>query len=628
MNILDTISSPRDLRNLDDAQTEILCQQIREFLVEKVSQTGGHLASNLGIVELTVAIHRVFDTSTDRLVFDVGHQSYVHKILTGRKDRFDTLRQYGGLAGFPKPRESIHDAFIAGHASSSVSIALGMARARTLLGKDYSVIAMLGDGALTGGLAYEGLSNAGASGEPLIVILNDNGMSITPNVGGMARHLSNIRTKQSYFRLKKTWRDVTQGTALGTLCHDQVHKLKEGLKRHLIGSNTFNDMGFEYIGPIDGHDIGKLTFFLRQAKAMHGPVLVHVLTQKGRGYAPAEKDPDLFHGVGKFDPRTGAVPPSVEESFSDTFGRTMLELAAENPQLCAITAAMQNGTGLDAFAARYPERFFDVGIAEGHAVCMAAGLAKQGMVPVAAIYSTFLQRAFDMLIHDVSLLNLHVVFAVDRAGLVGNDGETHHGTYDVGYLRLVPGMQILCPANQAELRVLLRRAVTEMSGPVAVRYPRGGDGRLKTPVFSGVLREGSDITLCAYGTMINHLLDAAELLAARGLSAEVVKLSCIKPLDRDWLSSAQKTRCLLFAEECEGSGAVYNEIAQTLCACPGIRSLGLNLGDRILPHGDMQHLYAQAGLDAAGIAARAAAFVRQGKEETGETETAVGYPAQ
>lgn len=585
---------------MNGAELNRLCEEIRSFLVEHVSETGGHLASNLGVVELTVAIHRVFDTSKDRLIFDVGHQSYVHKILTGRAELFPTLRKLDGLAGFPKPSESVHDAFIAGHASNSVSVALGMARARTLQGEDYNVIALMGDGALTGGLAYEGLNDAGSSGEPLIVILNDNGMSIMPNVGAMAKHLSNIRQKPSYYRIKKAWRSATETTGVGRALYNGVHHFKEGLKKRLISSNMFNDMGFEYYGPVDGHDVEKLTWQLMQARDLKKPVILHVITQKGKGYSPAEENPDLFHGVGVFDPKTGVAVSGKHICFSETFGKTLNEIADADPRICAITAAMQNGTGLDLFAASHPDRFGDAGIAEGHAVAMAAGLAKQGMIPVVAIYSTFLQRSFDMLIHDVAILNLHVVFAVDRAGLVGADGETHHGVFDVGYLRLIPGMKIFCPASQAELAIMLRTAVLEEKGPVAIRYPRGGDGRFTGVCGDPVLRQGKDITLCAYGTMINPLLDAADLLAADGIDAEVVKLNCIRPIDAACVASAQKTGVFLLAEECPLHGGIYDEIAAEP-SMSRIRKCGLDLGEGFIQHGTVPELLQRVGLDAEGI---------------------------
>ena len=597
------IRTREDLLRLTPDQLRTLCQELRAFLVEHVSRTGGHLASNLGVVELTVALQLVFDTSVDRLVFDVGHQSYVHKILTGRRDAFGTLRTFGGIAGFPKPSESCHDAFIAGHASDAVSVALGMARARTLSREDYQVIALVGDGAMTGGLAYEGLNDAGASGEPLIVILNDNGMSITPNVGGISRHLKLIRTKPGYFGIKMAYRRFTRAVPGGQFLYHLTHRLKAFLKRHLVGITLFEEMGFSYIGPVDGRDIHRLTELLRYAKELRQPVLLHVITKKGCGYGPAEEKPDRFHGVGVFDTASGASAPVRRITFSETFGETMTELSAGHPEVCAITAAMQHGTGLDAFAAQFPERFFDVGIAEGHAVAMAAGMAKQGMVPVVAVYSTFLQRGFDMLLHDVGLLQLHVVFAVDRAGLVGEDGETHHGVFDVAYLRQVPGMQVFCPANQAELRQLLRRAVLELHGPVAVRYPRGGDGFLKSICFQPVIREGSDVTLVAYGTTINPVLEAAVALKQRGIHAEVLKLTQIQPLDLEpVLASVRKTGRLFVAEEVVNRGCIADELFAALEASGVRAAVGKqNLGDRYIPHGTVDQLRKACGLDAAGL---------------------------
>ena len=603
MALLDTIHSREDLLRLDHQQQLELCTEIRHFLVEHISRTGGHLASNLGVVELTLALHLVFDTSRDRLVFDVGHQAYVHKILTGRMGQFSGLRTFGGIAGFPKPSESVHDAFIAGHASNSVSVALGMARARTIRGSDDQVVALLGDGAMTGGLAYEGLNDAGASGEPLIVVLNDNGMSIKPNVGGISRHLKLIRTKPGYFGIKMAYRRFTKAVPGGKCLYGITHRLKAFLKRHLVGITLFEEMGFSYIGPVDGSDIGRLTELLRYAKELRCPVLLHVITKKGAGYGPAEEMPDRFHGVGAFDTASGATAPARNITFSATFGDTMLELAAEDKRFCAVTAAMQQGTGLDGFAARYPDRFFDVGIAEGHAVAMAAGLAKQGMIPVVAVYSTFLQRAFDMMLHDVGLLQLHVIFAVDRAGLVGEDGETHHGVFDVGYLRQVPGMQVLCPANQAELRIMLRRAALDMTGPVAIRYPRGGDGFLKSVCLRPVLREGTDITLVSYGTLINSVLEASVALKKQGRSAEVLKLSSIKPLDlQPVLVSVRKTGRLFVAEEVVNAGCVADELFAALAAA-GIPAVcgKRNLGDEYVTHGAVGKLYEACGLDCAGL---------------------------
>lgn len=585
-------------------QLRQLCDEIRRFLVQNVSKTGGHLASNLGVVELTVALERVFDTSRDRLLFDVGHQSYVHKILTGRRDQFDNLRCYGGMAGFPKPSESPYDAFVAGHASSSVSTALGMARARTLKGEDYHVIALMGDGAMTGGLAYEGMNDAGESNEPLIVILNDNGMSITPNVGGIARHLSVLRTRAGYFRLKKVFRTVTGKLPGGKGIYRFFHRCKERWKHMLLGSTLFDEMGFDYYGPVDGHDLERLEYMLRLVKSRNKPVLLHVITQKGKGYVPAENSPDVFHGIGAFDPESGKTPQTAHlPSFSETFGKTLCSIAQQEPRVCAITAAMVSGTGLAEFSQRYPDRCFDVGIAEGHAVSMAGGLAIQGMIPVVAVYSTFLQRAYDMILQDVAMQNLHVVFAVDRAGLVGEDGETHHGVFDVSFLRSVPGMQVLCPTNQAELEQMLRKAVLEMDGPVAVRYPRGCDGAFTALPRRPVLREGSDITMIGYGKLINNLLQAAELLAQQGISAEVIQLPSIKPLDMATIAaSVRKTGHLLIAEEAVCIGCAAKEIAAQLrLAGIIVPNRLINIPDRFVTHGAISRLYEELGLDAASL---------------------------
>ena len=514
--LLEQIHDPSDVRKLNDEQARLLCRELRTFLLEQVSRTGGHLASNLGVVELTVAIHRVFDTSQDRLVFDVGHQCYVHKALTGRQELFATLRQFGGLSGFPKPRESEHDAFIAGHASNSVSVALGMARARTLQQEDYSVLALIGDGALTGGLAYEGLNNAGASGEPLIVILNDNGMSINPNVGAVDSHLSQIRSKPAYYHFKKWYRNLFGANPMDSRIYRFNHKVKTSLKKALWpGSTLFEDMGFTYLGPIDGHYLDRLVHVLSWARELRCPVVVHVKTVKGKGYSFAEQNPDKFHGVGPFDPETGLLKKSGGDDFSAVFGRTLVSCAAEDSRICAITAAMADGTGLAPFAREFPDRFFDVAIAEGHGVAMAAGLAKQGMIPVFAVYSSFLQRGYDQLIHDVSLQQLHVVLGVDRAGLVGADGETHHGCFDALFLSEIPGFTVLCPASFAELRRMVRQALFEISGPVAVRYPRGGEGAYQEDRSQGViarLREGADAAILTYGVLVNQALAAADLL--------------------------------------------------------------------------------------------------------------------
>ena len=616
--ILDIIHSPEDVRALQQKQLPQLCSELRQFLLENVSKTGGHFASNMGVVELTVAIHRVFDTSHDRLVFDVGHQAYVHKALTGRQELFSTLRQLDGLSGFPKPHESIHDAFIAGHASNSVSVALGMARARTLQHQDYQVLALIGDGALTGGLAYEGLNNAGASHEHLIVIVNDNGMSIDPNVGALPRHLAQLRAKPAYYHFKKWYRRLFGANPVQSPIYRFNHRLKTELKKALWPSSTlFEDMGFTYLGPIDGHDLPRLCDMLQWAKELTGPVVVHVHTKKGKGYPFAERNPGKFHGIAPFDPQTGLTLQPGGETFSSTFGKTLTDCAAESEKVCAITAAMEDGTGLAVFAKAYPERLFDVGIAEGHAVSMAAGMAKQGMIPVFAVYSTFLQRSYDMLFHDVALQKLHVVLGVDRAGLVGADGETHHGCFDVMYLSQVPGMKVFCPASFAELRTMLRRAVQEETGPVAVRYPRGGEGAYqedRSDAAIACLRPGTDITLLTYGTLINEALSAADLLAQRGISAQVLKLSTIAPLDPETVRTALTgTKRLLVLEDCVETGCVGQRVAAVMAQLGmAPRRLVLkNTGDRFIPQGSVAELRHLCGLDAEGVAAAAEEAVHE-----------------
>ncbi len=605
MSILDTVSSHSDLIKLNPQQRIALCDEIRGFLVEQVSKTGGHLASNLGVVELSVALETVFDTEKDRLVFDVGHQSYVHKLLTGRQADFARLRQMGGMAGFPKPSESVTDAFVAGHASSSVSIALGMARARSLQKQEYHIVAVLGDGAATGGMAYEGLNDAAASREPMIVILNDNEMSIDRNVGGMASHLSMLRTKSRYLGMKEKYRSFLGKFPGGKSIYRATRAVKNWFKRVLIPATIFENMGFTYYGPVDGHDVNQLIDLLERCKTMKCPVLIHVMTQKGRGYAPAEQQPSKFHGIGKFDPKTGETASKAEPSFSDTFGQTMVELAAEDTRVCAITAAMPGGTGLLDFKTRYPKRLFDVGIAEEHAVSMAGGLAKQGMVPVVALYSTFLQRSYDQILQDVAMLKLHVVLAVDRAGLVGEDGETHHGIFDVGFLRQAPDMTILAPACQAELREMLRWAVKDCAGPVAVRYPRGGDGNWKKSGWdpnSGLVyhRHGKDIAIITYGTLVNQALAAAEILAQQGIEAAVLRLTWLAPLCFGELQAAlQGHRHVLLVEEANGNAGISGAMARDL---RGPEWTCLNLGEHYVTHGSVRELYQKYHLDAQGIA--------------------------
>ena len=609
------------LEELGDQEGIALCAKLRRELVAGVARTGGHLASNLGAVELTVAIHRVFDTRTDRLVFDVGHQCYIHKMLTGRRAEMTSLRKFGGIAGFPKPGESVHDAFIAGHASNSVAVALGMARARQVTGADYKVLALIGDGALTGGLAYEGLSAAGSCGQQLLVILNDNGMSITSNVGGVAQHLARQRLRPQYLAFKKRYQKVMGATRPGRAVYRVLHQVKQGLKQSLLPCSMFENMGFRYLGPVDGHNLADLTSILRYARQLNEPVLLHVKTVKGKGFLPAEENPDAFHGVGPFQPITGEPLSAGGENFSARFGADMVQLAQADGRVCAITAAMTGGTGLEEFARRFPDRFFDVGIAEGCAVSMAAGMAKEGAVPVFAVYSTFLQRSYDMLLHDVALQGLHVVLGVDRAGLVGEDGETHQGTFDLAYLGSVPHMTVLAPASFAELETMLERALFHISGPVAVRYPRGGEGAYvgdSGAEPASVLRPGEDVTLVGYGTEINQLLEGADLLAGAGIRAEVIKLNQVLPLEPELvLQSVRRTGTLLVAEEhaAQGSAGVRLAAWLELAGVPA-RVVLLNCGEGFVPHGATGLLRRSLSLDGAGIASKVLEVLGRGKTAT------------
>ena len=609
--ILDRINSRDDLLQLNDQERSQLCQEIRDFLIANVSKTGGHLAGNLGAVELSIAIETVYNTLEDRLVFDVGHQSYVHKILTGRRADFARLRQYGGIAGFPKPSESDADAFVAGHASSSVSIALGMARARTLQKQNYDVVALIGDGACTGGMAYEGLNDAAVSGEPVVVILNDNEMSIGKNVGGISRYLSRLRSSDNYLDAKKIYRQVLKKIPCGNALYHTTSSIKNRVRQFLLKTSIFENMGFTYLGPADGHDLPGLIALLTTAKELREPVLVHVVTKKGIGYRFAEEDPAKFHGIGKFDPDTGKKLAPKVKTFSDAFGETMLELADKNDKLCTITAAMPGGTGLLDFQKQYPGRTFDVGIAEEHAISMAGGLAKQGMIPVVALYSTFLQRGYDQIMQDIALLQLHVVLAIDRAGLVGDDGPTHHGVFDVGFLRQIPGMKILTPVSLAEQQDMLRWAVEEYNGPVAVRYPRGTEGSYKASDWQGLNadlvkchRSGKDVTLVTYGNLLDNVLEAADLLADAGVEATVLRLMTVSDLAADQiLGNMSENHTVIVVEEvCSGSGireALSWEIHQL---DPNCRFAGMDLGKSFTPHGSLKELHRHCGLDAENIA--------------------------
>lgn len=599
--LLDKIKSADDLKKINEKDLPILCDEIRERLIDVVSQTGGHLASNLGIVELTVVLDRLFDPTKDRIVFDVGHQCYVHKMLTGRNDKLEMLRTLNGLSGFPKPEESICDSFIAGHASNSISVALGMARARTIRKEDYNVIALIGDGALTGGLAYEGLTNAAQSEEKMIVILNDNEMSISKNVTGVASFLSLIRTRNTYHNLKKLFRDTI---GKNKIIRKFVHDFKEKTKKALLDDNIFVDMGFDYIGPVDGHNLQTLTDAIGYAKMLNHPVLIHVITKKGKGYKYAEDNPSLFHGIGKFDKETGQVK-SITESYSDHFGKTLSKIASENENVVAITAAMSDGTGLNDFRDKYPNRFFDVGIAEGNAVTMAAGMAKQGLIPVVAIYSSFLQRSYDMLIHDISLQSLHVVIGDDHCGLVGQDGETHNGSFDISYFSSIPNSVVYSPSSFAELDYMLIKAIKQKDVMAVVRYPKGGQriyqGCYETD--TQVVSSGDDVTLVSYGDLFNETLQACDILKEKNISVENIKINTIKPLDyMPVYESVKKTGHLLVVEDVCQDDCIGQQLLSHLSGKLIFKYELYNLNNGIVKQGCVNQLYEKYQLDGHSIA--------------------------
>lgn len=557
MKLLEGINSPEDVKKLNISELESLALEIREFLIEKVSKTGGHIASNLGVVELTLALHKVFNTPKDKIIWDVGHQSYVHKIITGRKDKFETLRSSGGISGFPKVKESPHDAFNTGHSSTSISAALGIAKARDIKKEDYSVIAVIGDGALTGGMAFEALNDAGRSLNNLIVILNDNEMSISKNVGGLSRYLSKIRTEPFYFKVKEDIDIILNKIpAIGKSAAKALSRAKGTIKYMLMPGMIFEELGFKYFGPIDGHNLVELSSVLSRAKKIKGPVLIHVCTQKGKGYTYAEEKPQRFHGIAPFEVETGELLVNSGGGYSDVFGRELVKIAKEDEKLVAITASMTHGTGLEEFSKKYHDRFFDVGIAEQHAVTFAAGLAQNGLKPVVAIYSSFLQRAYDQILHDVALQNLHVVFAIDRAGIVGEDGETHQGIYDLSFLTHIPNMTVLAPADYNEFTAMIDFAVKEYCGPVAIRYPRGrGAESIGTdlPIKQGQgvrMCEGDDITIVALGNMVETALKVESMLRNQGISSDVINSRFAKPLDEKLIvNSVLKTKRIVTIED-------------------------------------------------------------------------------
>lgn len=624
---LDKINSPADVKKLSVPQLEQLAKEIRQLLISVISHTGGHLAPNLGVVELTLALHKVFNTPEDKIIFDVGHQAYIHKIITGRREQFPTLRQYGGLSGFPKRSESEHDAFGTGHSSTSISAALGMACARDLQGEDYNVVAVIGDGSMTGGMAFEALNNAGMLHKNMIVVLNDNEMSISKNVGAMSEYLYQLRTGETYNKIKNDIEGWLKNMEFGSDVLKAIRRLKGSVKYLMVPTSIFEELGFTYLGPVDGHDLDGLLDVLQAAKKIDGPVMVHVLTKKGKGYKPAEESPNKFHGTGPFDIATGKkiTNPNAPVSYTEVFGKTLTKLADIDDKIVGITAAMPDGTGLNIFAEAHKDHFFDVGIAEQHAVTAAAGMAAAGMKPVAAIYSTFMQRAYDSIMHDICMQKLHVTLCLDRAGLVGDDGYTHHGVFDYAYLRSIPNMTIMAPKDENELQHMLKTAL-DFDGPVSVRYPRGsGVGvALDTqwqdlPIGKAeVLRTGKDVCFWAIGSMVQTALDAAELLEAQGISAGVVNMRFAKPLDVELLREhAQSYGKIITLEEGVLAGGVGSAILEELNEnkllehCE-VRCFGIP--DEFVMHGDKKLLFRDLGLDTPTIAAKAAAFVK-GEEE-------------
>lgn len=605
--LLEKIDSPEQLRELPQSMLHPLADELRRFLLKTVSHTGGHLASNLGVIELTIALHYTFNTPADHLIWDVGHQSYPHKILTGRRERMASLRQQGGLAGFPKREESPYDSFGVGHSSTSISAALGMAIAAQQKNTDQHAVAIIGDGAMTAGMAFEALNHAGDLDANLLVILNDNEMSISPNVGGLSKYLTKVLSSRIYSNVKESGKRVLKNMPT---VRELARRTEEHVKGMVVPGTLFEELGFNYIGPIDGHDLDTLIPTLKNLRSLKGPQLLHVITQKGKGFAPAEEDPCDYHGVTPFDPLTGVKKASATKlaTYTDIFGQWLCDMAAQETRLVGITPAMREGSGLTDFSRRYPDRYFDVGIAEQHAVTVAAGMACEGLKPVVAIYSSFLQRAYDQLIHDVALQNLPVLFAIDRGGLVGPDGPTHAGSFDLSFLRCIPNMTIMTPSDEAECRSMLTTGFLH-NGPTAVRYPRGGgtgvpcnDKLEPLPIGKGELRrQGSNIALLAFGAMLTPALEAAE-----SLNASVANMRFVKPLDEELIITLANTHSLLITIEenaiMGGAGSAVNE----LLAARGVQTRIINLGlpDQFIEHGNRADLLAQCGLDAAGIIAR------------------------
>lgn len=613
MKYLGRINSPEDLRKIDIKNLPLLADEIREFLVEKVSKTGGHLASNLGVVELTIALHYCLNTPYDKLIWDVGHQAYVHKILTGRKDRFDTLRQMDGLCGFPRPDESKYDAFGAGHSSTSVSAAIGMAAARDLAHESYNVAAVIGDGSFTGGMVYEALNNAGKMQTKLLIVLNDNGMSIAKNAGAMSTYLTRLRTAKKYNEAKTDVKSaISKVPLVGEAASSVLSASKKGLKKAIIPGEFFEGLGVMYVGPIDGNNVRELIRTINRVKNLDKPVLLHVVTKKGKGYGPAEKHPDKFHGVGKFDVKTGEVLAKKDyETYGEVFSKALIRLGAVKKNICAITAAMPDSTGIANFSRFYPERTFDVGIAEEHAVTFAAGLAANGYIPVFAVYSTFLQRSYDQLLHDVCLQNLHCIFVIDRAGIVGEDGETHQGIFDTSFLGHMPNMTVMAPCNKRELIDMLNFAVKEVSGPCAIRYPKGavhdvlrGSSEKIQPGKAQRVYSGKKIAVVSYGTMMQTVLEVYRELIGKGHSPAVYNVRFLSPIDEGFIEELKDFEYIFTVEDNIVTGGYGSQLSARLFEKEifGKKIYNLGFPKKFIEAGSRQQIFKKYGLDSESIA--------------------------
>ncbi len=608
--MLEKISKSSDLKKLNYAEKEQLAEDIRKLIIKTVSKTGGHLASNLGVVELTIALHSIFNVEKDRIVWDVGHQSYVHKILTGRKNQMESLRKLNGIAGFPKVSENQADSFNTGHSSTSISVALGMARARDLLKQTNKIIAVIGDGALTGGMAEEALNDAGSSNTDLIVILNDNEMSISKNIGGISRLLTKIRTKKFYTSSNSIIKRITKKIpVIGIPTVRMVRRIKNGIKQLVIPNMYFEDIGFKYLGPVNGHDIEKLEDILTFSKKEKGPVLIHVITKKGKGYKPAEENPDTFHSTGSFDIETGEKSQKNLKDYSKVFGDKLIKLAQKNEKIVAITAAMKDGTGLTEFAKLFPDRFFDVGIAEQHALGMAAGMAKEGLIPVVPIYSSFLQRGYDQIIHDICIQNLPVIIGVDRAGIVGQDGETHQGILDLAFLNTIPNITIMAPKDFQELEDMLEYAI-KLNKPVAIRYPKGKEEKIKSwehPNIeqgkSELILNGNDITIIAIGKMVARAQNVADKLEKIGIHVELINTRFLKPIDKTAIiKSIEKTHHVVTIEDGTLQGGLYTKILQIINQAKiNAKILPFGYPDKFIKHGTIEEIENIYGLDEENI---------------------------